>query len=182
MPLSLSYESQAGNPCPAIPPVLGSPPPDQFSCTLSLPAIISPKCCECCWPVLLRWDSSPGSGACAGKPDGTNGHGDYLQPGTLQRRGSVARFSPFLPGAHSRCISRVAVGRCWCESCVCRGGQSAAGVLACGCGVGLRPLCSGRCGPRSNPRGQWDLRCSNVRRLDARPMETRLHGCLSLPV
>lgn len=52
---------------------------------------------------------------------------------------------------------------------------------------GAWPVCSGRCGPCSNPRGQWEPRRSNVRRLDVCPMETRLpvtpglNGCLAFP-
>lgn len=87
-------------------------------------------------------------------------------------------FSPF-PRSSFRVPEQGGGGMVPAGSAVRRGGQSA--VLGHGGGAGLGPVCSGRCSSRSNPWGQWEPRRSNVRRLDARPMETRPHGCLSLP-
>lgn len=94
----------------------------------------------------------PDSGACASKPGGPRSDGERSPPG----RGDAAGFAR-LPGY----LSGVAVGRCW------RGSRSAPWHVAVAQGSG--PVCPGRCGPRSNPRGQWQ-----PWRRDARAMETRL--------
>lgn len=73
-----------------------------------------------------------------------------LQPGTASRRRNAARFSLF-PAVCSRCVGRGWPGR-----------AEAARSPA----LGLGPVCSPRCGLHSNPRGQWEPRRSNARRLD----------------
>lgn len=73
-----------------------------------------------------------------------------LQPGTASGRRNAARFSLF-PAV---CSQRVGHG--W------PGRAEAARSPA----LGLGPVCSPRCGLHSNPRGQWEPRRSNARRLD----------------
>lgn len=177
VPLSLSHESQAGNPYLAIPPFLASPPQTN-SYSLSLPAIISPELPHAAVPFCS--DGAVPQAAEHLLANLVAQSRGYLQPAVLQRRGNVAKFSTF-PRNSFLVHQQGGCGpvRVW-------------GLQSCPCPCtwlrrGARPVCSGRCGPCSNPRGQWEPRRSNVRRLDACPMETRLpvtpglNGCLAFP-